>query len=244
MLLSSAACSAGTSTLPVTTKVASTSATAGSDQLKLPDIGSCTMPQGTRSAKDTCKQCPNGTYADVCAPVQAPPPINPVTCAFYCGGDGNPSGTICPKGTQYDPDSDSCVKKVAHSNGPAQYNDQCTRDAEFVGHDVPAHTGMASSITNEYPVSVGGGALIGYVYTTYGTNGNNGTAYFVAISSAVGALVTIGTDVSIPVGPNSFVQGSNFGSVLNVITQVVTAGRAPHMGGACYTSNWDGTYGA
>ena len=249
MLLGSAACSAGTSTLPVTTKVASTSATASSDQLKSPDTGHCTMPQGTRSAKDTCKQCPNGTYADVCAPVQAPPSINPVTCAFYCGGDGNPSGTICPKGTQYDPDSDSCVRRVA-INKKAAFGDQCSKDAEFVGHPVPPYSDDAHGITQEYPIGAtngtGAAVLVGYVYTTVG-----GEAYFEPVSGSVGiGVVTIGTDASLDVGPNSFVKGiATLGSTVSQkISSVLKNVGSPHFalpgptGGACFKGgDWNGT---
>lgn len=171
--------------------------------------------------------------------------VCPTPDPFPSGGAPCVVGCLPP-----DPPTDPCLTDpngiacLGYSNGPAQYNDQCTKDAEQIGHDVPGQAPTRSvAIINEYPVDLGS-TLIGYVYTTWGNGyGANGNAFFVPVSSAVGAgIVSIGTTTSFEVGSNSFIQGLPGNTLLNVLAKVLTAGKSPTVQEACYTSNWNGKY--
>ncbi len=164
--------------------------------------------------------------------------IGPV-CPYNCGGTGGSGGS---GGCITNPNALGCGGgPIAHTNGPAQYNDQCTNAAEQIGHPVPGLDPTdANRITDEYPVE-SGNFLVGYAYTTWGTSGNNGTAYFLAVGS-VGAGVTVNSSLALPIGSDAFVEGSSAGSFLATLAKFVTNGAVPELKEPCFTSRWNGTY--
>lgn len=232
------ACSGSQTTLPnVQANAIAPTATGGNVHAQ-----SCTqiMHAGDRTAQgctDPGDPCQGGSLTICGGTGFPPPPGNP-------GGQGGGNGPgHCPQLVGGNPCFPTAPgNPVSHTDGPAVYNDQCTKDSEFVGHPIPGLSPtQANSISNEYPVTLGTGT-IGYVYTTYGS----GKAYFVPVSSAVGAgIVSIGIDQSFPVGTNGFVQGNaGQNTLLTVLIKVITAGKAPTLQSACFTSDWDGTYPA
>ncbi len=222
-------------------------------------VSACQQPcQPGQDSSDGC--IPTCQSEGNCGQAPTPPPNNTGAppdwnnCIIDCVPPGSAPGPCDVAGRHADgakrfirpgpPGGCNPGVPVARSNGPAQYNDQCTKDAEIVGHDLPSFSDKSHAIINEYPVSLGN-SLIGYVYTTWGTgNGAGGKAYFVPVSSSVGAgVVSIGVDTSFPTGTNGFIQsqaGNN--TLLTVLIKVITAGKAPTLAKPCYTSDWDGTY--
>ncbi len=162
-----------------------------------------------------------------------PPPVNPCSIAMGPGGAVSPLIRKCGSGGGGTP--------VATVLGPAQYNDQCTNAAEQIGHPVPGLAPTdANRITNEYQVD-SGTFVAGYVYTTWGSSGNNGLAYFVGTGS-VGAGVSINSSIALPVGTDSFIEGSKVGSILSAFVKFATNGVVPTLQKACFTSPWNGSY--
>ncbi|MHB8462034.1 MAG: hypothetical protein ACYDA1_05260 [Vulcanimicrobiaceae bacterium] len=138
----------------------------------------------------------------------------------------------------------------------ATYKAQCSISASGVGYSVPGFgVGIKYAIINEYPVeySVGddasnNGALLGFVYTTWGRgNGVGGSAYFVGSNTGTDPMINGAT--SIFLGPNELVQNLQNLSELVRSKLVKLAHRnlqasikKSHVDGPCFSKNWNGSY--